>query len=223
MIPNLSMKNPENPVNPDPILYSFRRCPYAVRSRLALRVSGQSYELREVALRNKPPEMLAVSPKGTVPVLIDIDGRVLDESIDIMLWALGKNDPEKWLIPEIGDLTAMLQLIGEFDRGFKYHLDRYKYPNRYADTDPKIHRTKCCLYLDKFNAQLMINTYLFGHYITLADMAIVPFVRQFAHTDQEWFNQQSWAHLKTWLETLINSEIYLKVMAKSLPLAPDPM
>jgi glutathione S-transferase len=197
-----------------PILYSFRRCPYAVRARLGLRVSDQIYELREVALSNKPPEMLAISPKGTVPVFIDVDGRVIDESIDIMLWALGKNDPEKWLMPEQGNLDAMLELIAEFDRGFKYNLDRYKYPNRYQDIDPEIHRTECCLYLNKLHTKLMITSYLFGNHITLADMAIAPFVRQFAHTDQEWFNKQPWLPLKTWLETLINSEIYVEVMAK---------
>ncbi|MSQ71084.1 MAG: glutathione S-transferase [Betaproteobacteria bacterium] len=119
-----------------PVLYSFRRCPYAMRARLALAASGQACELREVVLADKPQAMLAVSPKGTVPVLIEIDGRVLEESLDIMLWALRRHDPEHWLKPEQGSLAEMLDLIARFDDGFKYHLDRYKYPGRFTATDP---------------------------------------------------------------------------------------
>lgn len=202
-----------------PILYSFRRCPYAVRSRLALQISKQVYELREVSLKNKPPELLQASPKGTVPVLIDIDGRIIDESIDIMLWALTKHDPENWLIPQYGTLLNIKELISQFDQGFKYHLDRYKYPNRFQDIDPMphFHRQKCVLYLQRLEQKLTENTYLFGNHITLADMAIAPFVRQFAHTDQEWFNQQPWSHVHKWLDTLINSELYVQVMAKNPP------
>ncbi len=197
-----------------PILYSFRRCPYAIRARLALLVSDRLCELREISLSDKPQEMLDVSPKGTVPVLIDTNGLVLDESIDIMLWALKQHDPEKWLMPENGSLETMLELIDQFDHGFKYHLDRYKYSNRYPDVDAQTHRTEGFIYLARLNEQLRKTTYLFGDRIALADLAIAPFVRQFAHTDQSWFNQQSVPYLQTWLTGLVNSEIYTLVMKK---------
>ena len=197
-----------------PILYSFRRCPFAMRSRLALIVSDRVCELREVVLRDKPKEMLEVSPKGTVPVLIDMEGRVIDESIDIMLWALEKNDPEKWLIPEQDSLGKMQEMIAEFDRGFKYHLDRYKYPDRYPGIDPEKHRNEGVLYLEKLNAKLTTTKYLFGNRLALADSAIVPFVRQFAHTDKDWFQAQSWQPLQRWLSEFIDSEIYTRAMQK---------
>jgi glutathione S-transferase len=227
-----------NGISTYPILYSFRRCPYAMRARLALIVSGQVCELREVVLRDKPQEMLAVSPKGTVPVLIDIDGRVLDESVDIMLWALAQHDPEKWLIPEQGSVAEMLELIAEFDGGFKYHLDRYKYPNRYEDTDairflqkaksitgrmpvPQeiwsrsiVHRNEGYLYLERLNEMLSATSYLFGSSAALADRAIAPFVRQFAQVDKDWFNAQSWPHLQAWLAAFVDSEIYNRAMQK---------
>lgn len=197
-----------------PILYSFRRCPYAMRARLALVASGISCELREVVLRDKPPEMLAVSPKGTVPVLIDIDGRVIDESIDIMLWALAKHDPEKWLLPERGSVAQMLELIAEFDGGFKYHLDRYKYPTRYEDTDAETHRASGALYLEKLNGMLSATSYLFGNSAALADRAIAPFVRQFAEVDRTWFDAQARPHLQAWLAAFAGSEIFTRAMQK---------
>ncbi len=197
-----------------PILYSFRRCPYAMRARLALMVSNRVCELREVVLRDKPQEMLEVSAKGTVPILIDVDGRVLDQSIDIMLWALRQHDPEKWLIPEQGSVAKMLELIALFDEGFKYHLDRYKYPDRYPGVDAQAHRHEGSLYLGRLNAQLSATKYLFGNNVALADMAIAPFVRQFAHTDQAWFNEQPWPQLQAWLTGFTDSEMYASVMQK---------
>jgi glutathione S-transferase len=198
----------------DPILYSFRRCPYAMRARLALIVSDRVCELREVVLRDKPQEMLAASAKGTVPVLVDPDGQVLDESLDIMLWALNQHDPQGWLTPERGDLQTMLDLIAQFDQEFKYHLDRYKYAERYPGTDPHIHQAEGAGYLARLNAQLSETQHLFGDRISLADMAIAPFVRQFAHTDQTWFSQQPWLALQAWLERLLASEIYTQAMQK---------
>jgi glutathione S-transferase len=208
------MIQPDNHISAYPILYSFRRCPYAMRARLALIASGRMCELREVVLRDKPQEMLDVSPKGTVPVLIDIDGRVIDESIDIMLWALTQNDPEKWLMPEQGSVAEMLELIAEFDDRFKYHLDRYKYPNRYEDADAEMHRASGALDLDKLNAKLSATTYLFGNSAALADRAIAPFVRQFAHVDQDWFEAQPWLHLQSWLAAFADSKIYKNAMQK---------
>ena len=200
-----------------PILYSFRRCPYAMRARLALMVSNRVCELREVVLRDKPQEMLEVSAKGTVPILIDVDGRVLDQSIDIMLWALRQHDPEKWLMPQQGSVTEMLELIALFDEGFKYHLDRYKYPDRYPGVDAQAHRHEGSLYLDRLNAQLSATKYLFGNNVALADMAIAPFVRQFAHTDRAWFNEQPWPGLQAWLSGFTESQIYSSVMQKYPP------
>ncbi|PSB01873.1 glutathione S-transferase [Merismopedia glauca] len=208
-----------------PILYSFRRCPYAMRARLALAVSDRVCELREVVLADKPQEMLKVSPKGTVPVLIDTEGRVLDESIDIMLWALSQHDPEKWLKPELGSLESMLEAIAQFDLGFKYHLDRYKYPNRYGayklagsapheGTDAQSHQSEASLYLERLNAQLSATKYLFGNRVTLADMAIAPFIRQFAHVDLDWFNQQQWQYLQAWLARFIESDLFSRIMQK---------
>ena len=197
-----------------PILYSFRRCPYAMRARLALMVSNRVCELREVVLRDKPQEMFEVSAKGTVPILIDVDGRVLDQSIDIMLWALRQHDPEKWLMPQQGSVAEMLELIALFDEGFKYHLDRYKYPDRYPGVDAQAHRHEGALYLGRLNAQLSATKYLFGNNVALADMAIAPFVRQFAHTDRAWFNEQPWPGLQAWLAEFTESQIYSSVMQK---------
>jgi UPF0176 protein len=197
-----------------PILYSFRRCPYAMRARMALSVSGQVCELREVVLRDKPQEMLDASTKGTVPILIDSDGHVLDESLEIMIWALERHDPEQWLIPEQGSLEDMLVLIAQFDDRFKYHLDRYKYADRYENADALIHRTEAALDLERLNAQLGQTTYLFGAHATLADQAIAPFVRQFSLADPAWFSIQPWPHLQAWLAAWIHSDLYARVMHK---------
>jgi UPF0176 protein len=200
--------------NAQPILYSFRRCPFAMRARMALSVSGQVCELREVVLRDKPQELLDASPKGTVPVLIDTDGRVLDESIEIMLWALRRHDPEQWLVPEQGSLEEMLNLIAQFDDRFKYHLDRYKYAERYEETDALAHRAEGALYLEKLNAQLDKTTYLFGSHAALADVTIAPFIRQFALADSAWFSAQPWPQLQAWLAALLDSDPYTRVMQK---------
>ena len=201
-----------------PILYSFRRCPYAMRARLALASSGLSYELREVALRNKPPELLAVSPKGTVPVLVLPCGEVIDESLDVMLWALRQRDPEGWLT---GDVDGMQALIGTNDGNFKQHLDRYKYPNRYAtehtgDAQAFVasHQSAGAAWLVSLQNRLLKKNWLFGDRASLADMAVLPFVRQFAHTDAAWFAAQPWPQLAAWLARFEASALYLGVMDK---------
>ena len=130
----------ENTETPLPILYSFRRCPYAMRARLAVSVSGQRCELREVVLRDKPPSLLEYSPKGTVPVLVLPDGVVIDESRDVMRWALERSDPEGWMAPETGNLAEIESLIDWNDGDFKSNLDRYKYATRYEGVDPIEHR-----------------------------------------------------------------------------------
>lgn len=200
-----------------PVLYSFRRCPYAMRARLALAVSGQMVELREIVLRDKPPELLAASPKATVPVLVLQDGEVIDESLDIMLWALSRNDPAGWMTPETGSPEPMLALITRFDEGFKPHLDRYKYPGRYADVLAQNARDEGFAYLVQLEERLQATRHLFGMRVSLADMAIAPFVRQFAQTDRAWFDAQPWPQLKTWLESFTGSNLYARVMEKFYP------
>ncbi len=195
-----------------PILYSFRRCPYAMRARLALAASGQTVELREVDLQDKPAEMLQASPKGSVPVLVDLDGTVLEESLDIMLWALRQHDPDHWLEPETGDLGTMLALIAECDGDFKHHLDGYKY--RSSATETLEHRRAGAAFLLQLDVRLNRHTHLFGQRPALADMAIAPFVRQFAQTDMEWFQQQPWPALRAWLAAIIDSPDFTRIMKK---------
>ena len=204
-----------------PILYSFRRCPYAIRARLALQISGLHVELREVSLKSKPPEMLALSPKGTVPVLLLPGGQVIDESLDIMLWALTQNDPESWL--NHGPLNEMLALIAGNDGNFKHALDRYKYPNRYPEEsngDPKafavVQRFEAERWLQLLESKLN-QGWLFGHQASLADMATLPFVRQFAHTDAAWFAAQPWPKLQAWLARFEASALFASVMGKHTP------
>ena len=194
-----------------PVLYSFRRCPYAMRARMALWASGQTCELREVVLRDKPAELLAASPKGTVPVLVLADGTVIEQSLDIMRWALGRNDPMRWLEP---GLDAMLALVAECDGDFKHHLDRTKYPQRYADTDALLHRTQAGGFIGRLEERLCVSTYLFGNHTALADFAIAPFVRQYALVDAEWFAAQPWPDVQAWLANLQASEGWSRVMDK---------
>lgn len=203
-----------------PVLYSFRRCPYAMRARMALLASGTACELREIVLRAKPAEMLVVSPKGTVPVLVLPDGTVLEESLEIMLWALERNDPEHWLSPQHGSRETMLQLIAQCDGEFKFHLDRYKYPDRYENIDALMHRAAGAEFLLKLNAQIAGNSCLYGHRPALADIAIAPFVRQFAHTDQMWFDAQPWPQLHLWLNTFLDSRLFNEAMRKYAPWEP---
>jgi glutathione S-transferase len=183
-----------------------------MRARLALDVSGEVYELREVSLRNKPAEMLRVSPKATVPVLLLPDGSVIDESLDIMLWALNRNDPEGWLTPDSRSREAMRGLIGRFDSHFKQHLDRYKYPSRFAGVDPFVSRAEACQDLALLEDILTRSAYLAGEHASLADMAIVPFVRQFARVDSDWFASRPWSALQRWLTMLVESARFERIM-----------
>lgn len=195
------------PVTPtEPILYSFRRCPYAIRARMALAVSETACEIREVRLRDKPAGMLAASPKGTVPVLLLPHGQVIDESLDIMRWALSRHDPEGWLE---GDDAA---LIAANDGAFKHHLDRYKYPDRHA-SDPLAHRASGLVWLAELDARLGRHAYLCGDARTLADAAILPFVRQFAAVDRGWFDARPLPALQRWLATGLASPLFEAIMA----------
>ena len=202
------------------VLYSFRRCPYAMRARLALAVSGQTYELRDIKLKDKPPELLAASPKATVPVLVLPDGTVIDESLEIMLWALQQNDPNGWLAPQYASLEQMETLIAGNDGPFKQHLDRYKYPNRFpAESSGNwqgfaiSQRAAGEKWLLELEAML-IGGWLYGTAASLADMAVLPFIRQFAHTDAAWFAAQPWPRVQSWLQDFEASALFNSVMQK---------
>lgn len=200
-----------------PILYSFRRCPYAMRARLALDASGVAVEHREILLKDKPAAMLEASPKGTVPVLVLADGRVLEESLDVMNWALQQNDPENWLDRD----SRTAAWIATNDGPFKRALDRYKYASRFDDADATVERDKAAESLHVLDGVLREQTWLAGENPGFADNAIFPFVRQFAMTDRAWFDAQSWPALIGWLDQLLNSERFANIMEKHEIWAPE--
>lgn len=193
-----------------PILYSFRRCPYAMRARMALLVSGERCRVREVLLRDKPGAMIEASPKATVPVLVLPDGGVIDESIDIMRWALANHDPEGWLDKGAEDTEA---LVAENDGPFKYHLDRYKYASRH-DCDPIEHRDAGMMILASLDRRLADRRNLFADDRGLADIALFPFVRQFAATDRQWFDGQAVPNLQRWLSGHLESSLFAAAMVR---------
>lgn len=182
-----------------------------MRARMAVAVSGVRVELREVVLRDKPPELIQASPKGTVPVLVLPDGRVLEESLDIMHWALGENDPENWL-SRVDD-----KLIATNDGPFKAALDRYKYPHRYELADGLGHRDEAVAHLTGLEARLTDSSFLGGEESLFIDAALFPFVRQFVATDQAWFDQQPLPALQNWLSTMIQSELFAAIMHRYPP------
>lgn len=194
-----------------PLLYTFRRCPYAIRARLAIAVAGVGVREHEVALRDKPTAMLAISPKGTVPVLQLADGCVLEQSLDIMRWALSISDPEGWLR---GDVPAAHALIDTNDGEFKQALDRYKYANRFPEQPASAYRDLAAPFLRAVETRLAENGFLSGNQITLADAAIFPFVRQFASVDREWFDASEYRNLIAWLQRWEASALFARVMRK---------
>jgi glutathione S-transferase len=205
-----------------PILYSFRRCPYAIRARMALRYAEVEYELREIYLKNKPAEMLAISPKGTTPVLQLTDGRVLEESLDIMYWAEEQRDSLQdayrrvgWnRMPEISRQWGK-KLIAINDLEFKQALDRYKYANRFPEATQETYRTEAETFLQTLENSLSQHSFLIGDRMTLIDIAIFPFIRQFAQVDLAWFQSTPYKHLQAWLcrheESLLFQNVMLKV------------
>ena len=197
-----------------PILYSFRRCPYAIRARLAIKVSGIEVQLREVFLRDKPAEMLLISPKGTVPVLQLTDGSVIDESYDIIRWALAKNALAGWLDYNAETMADISNLIKKNDFEFKEHLDRYKYPNQTAGHSLEYYRQQGEAFIQVLDERLSSRPYLFGDCIGIADIAILPFIRQFAHVDKEWFYNTCHKNVQQWLEHFLESDLFLSVMKK---------
>ncbi|MBQ0755972.1 MAG: glutathione S-transferase [Amphritea sp.] len=202
-----------------PILYSFRRCPYAIRTRLAIAGSGLVVELREVVLKDKPATMLEASPKGTVPVLVlsssTQERRVIDESRDIMRWALRQSDPYNWLCSDDPDLLWQIEgLIQENDFVFKQHLDRYKYFERHPSHPQSYYREQCEVTLVKLERLLQQHNFLAGENCSLADIAIFPFIRQFAHVDRNWFYSAPYTALQRWLDHHLESTLFTGVMTK---------
>ena len=199
------------------ILYSFRRCPYAIRARLAILTSGINVEIREVTLNAKPPALLRISSKATVPVLITADERIIDESIDIMNWALNQSDPEKWLPSDTKEeqLTSELTYIN--DQTFKHFLDRYKYSDRYPENSEVYYRQQAELILINLEHNLIHNTYLVSNRLTMVDVALLPFIRQFALVNKAWFDVAPYPKIQAWLEKFIASELFNSSMVKLAP------
>lgn len=195
------------------ILFSFRRCPYAIRARMALRQSGLPHDIREVSLRDKPQDFLSISSKGTVPVLLSHTGEVIDQSLDIMRWALERNDPDAWLA-QAGEPCSQM-LIADNDGPFKYWLDRYKYFDRFPQASQGHYRSQGveCL-ISKLETCLTQIPYLCGQRAGLADVAIFPFVRQFAAVDADWFDRGEWPHTQNWLRHWTESALFKSVMFK---------
>lgn len=194
-------------------LYNFRRCPYAMRARMALWQAGIIPEIIEVDLKNRPPVLYELSPKGSVPVLHLDDGSVIDESVDIMLWALEQNDPDGWL-GEAEDAPALIEPTTSQTGWFKNALDRYKYPTRYPDEDCSGARDKGLEYLQQLEDRLGAQRYLCVDHITYADIAIFPFIRQFANTDRDWFDALPLTKLQDWLAGHLESPLFKTIMEK---------
>ena len=195
-----------------PKLFTYRRCPYAIRSRLALYQAGIDYESIEISLKNKPGDFLALSPKGTVPLLVQSDGKIIEESLEIMLWALNINDREHWVLKD-NDLCQ--KLIFENDFHFKKNLDKYKYADRFPEHPKEYYRTQCEIFLNVLDEKLKFKLYLIEDRISIADIAIFPFIRQFRLVDENWFLNSKYDALKKWLNGLINSCMFKEVMKKN--------
>lgn len=195
-------------------LYSFRRCPYAMRARMALRYSEVALDIVEVSLKNKPPQMLALSSKGTVPVL-DLDGRVIDESLEIMAWALAQHDPQNWrLLDDAAGQALTAELIAYNDQVFKIHLNRYKYAERYPQHPRAHYRAEGEVFLARLESLLQTRPFLAANHLSLADVALMPFVRQFAHVDRDGFAEAPYPRLQSWLQQFLESPLFVAIMAR---------
>jgi len=194
-----------------PILYSFRRCPYAIRARMAIAYASINPEVREVSLANKPSEMTEISPKGTVPVL-QLDERIIDESIEVMAWALEQSDPDNWLALDLEHQQKAL--IEENDNSFKTWLDKYKYWDRFPEQSQQVYRGHAEQFISRLDKNLREHRYLLGDKICMADIAIFPFIRQFAFVDKDWFDQANYPALQRWLNEFLDSSLFAQVMKK---------
>lgn len=199
-----------------PVLYSFRRCPYAMRARLAIKHSGSQVELREIVLRNKPQSMLDISPKGTVPVLQLTNGHVIDESWGIVHWATSQQEQDS-IRGSLERIKQANELINQNDNDFKQHLDHYKYADRFPEHPANHYRTQAEEFLQQLDNRLSNHQYLIDDALSLADIGIFPFVRQFAHVDIDWFRQTPYPHLIAWMDRILASELFNNVMSKYPP------
>ena len=195
-----------------PRLYTYRRCPYAIRSRLALYQAKIDYESIEISLKDKPIDFLALSPKGTVPVLVDNNGKVIEESLEIMIWALNKSDPDNWII---NDNNLSQELINENDFSFKKNLDRYKYADRFPEYSKEYYRSQCELFINVLNEKLKSKNYLMTEKKTLTNIKKFLFIRQFSLVDEDWFLNSKYRELKKWLQRFIESQMFKDVMKKN--------
>ena len=200
-----------------PVLYSFRRCPYAIRARIGLLMCGQKVELREVLLRSKPAAMIQASAKATVPVMCLPDGTVLDQSLDIMQWALAQCGDRAQLLSADCQPQQQFELIARNDAEFKHWLDRYKYHVRYPEHSLEHYREQATVFLSTLEVQLVDSAYLFGSHPQLADIAIVPFVRQFCAVDREWFALHASSRLNDWLADWLENPVFKDAMVKYPP------
>ena len=200
-----------------PILWSFRRCPYAMRARLAILAAGIAVELREIRLRDKPAAFLAASAKATVPVLQCVNGRVIDQSRDIMFWALYQHDPDGWLAPVHADRDHVEAFFERLDGPFKTHLDHYKYASRFDPEEALAHRRRGASTLAGFEKLLTGQPALSGTHPGLLDYASLPFVRQFRIADSDWFDAQPWPNLHRLLADFLDSPRFAAIMEKYSP------
>ena len=186
-----------------------------MRARMALRYAGINVEIREISLREKPQSMLLASPKGTVPVLIPPNGQVIEQSLEIMEWALNQRDADDWMLRSSSELKAhAAALIAENDGTFKQALDRYKYADRYPEFPMEYYRAQGELFLKRLEELLSYHHYLLRDQLAQVDIAIFPFVRQFSMVDENWFNATRYSKLKVWLSNLKNSQLFNDIMEK---------
>lgn len=197
-----------------PILYSFRRCPYAMRARLAIKASGLIVEIREVELKNKPKEFLNISPKATVPIVCISSKQIIEESLDIMEWALKINDPLKLLKNEKLNRIEIHSILNKLENEFKQNLDRYKYSSRFDLPNPGLYRDKNLQTLNEFNNLLQNNKGICSSNLSLLDYAVFPFIRQFRNVNSVWFDSLELKFLQTWLYELIDSDEFSSIMKK---------
>lgn len=204
-----------------PVLYSLRRCPYAMRGRMGIALSKQQVLLREIVTKDKPSELLASSPKGTVPVLVLSDGNVIEQSLEVMMWALHRNDPQDLLRLSNPSLSKQIhQLIQQNDNEFIGHLEKYRASVRYRNDDIEQRRNLCEAFISELEAKLARHDYLFGDSPSLADFAVMPFVSQFVRVEKKWFVQSEYQNVGRWLRSHLESKLYTQVM-KQYPLWND--
>ncbi len=198
-----------------PTLYSFRRCPYAMRARLGIYLAQKPVSLREIVLRHKPEAMLAQSPKGTVPVLILENGTVIEESFEIMCWAISQNDPNDLLLANSSNKQEAAKALIEYnDQVFKSWLDKYKYADRFPEFSQQHYRQQGELFIQQLETLLDKHSQLLGQVPCIADYAIYPFIRQFAHVDKAWFEQSDYKNVQLWLTNHLQSEAFTTIMQK---------